>query len=124
MFFVYYFTRGYLVTVLYIRVKLSLSRRDAEHFSANMGAQTIPSSVFFVFIFCVIIFGRFEARAFFGVCLRANRNLLCLTSTVLSFPCPVFCCRSRVSSLQQPPAPSADCVSCHCAQGCAVNLGR
>ena len=60
MFFVYYFTRGYLVTVLYIRVKLSLSRRDAEHFSANMGTQTIPS-VFFAFIFCVVIFSWFEA---------------------------------------------------------------
>ena len=37
MFFVYYLTRRYLVTVLYVRVKIDLARKDSENFSGNMG---------------------------------------------------------------------------------------
>ncbi len=36
-FFVYYVTRRYLVTVLYVRVKLDMARKDSESFSSNMG---------------------------------------------------------------------------------------
>ena len=36
-FFIYYVTRRYLVTVLYVRVKVDMARKDSEHFSGNMG---------------------------------------------------------------------------------------
>lgn len=36
-FFVYYVTRRYLVTVMYVRVKLDMERKDSENFSGNMG---------------------------------------------------------------------------------------
>eukprot|EP01052_Picozoa_sp_SAG31_P007940 SAG31_NODE_389_length_16370_cov_4.517915_16_plen_97_part_00 len=38
LFFAYYFTRGYLVTLLYIQVKRSIAERDdAQHFASNLG---------------------------------------------------------------------------------------
>jgi hypothetical protein len=36
-FFIYYVTRRYLVTVLYVRVKVDMARKDSESFSSNMG---------------------------------------------------------------------------------------
>lgn len=37
LFFMYYFLRGYVVTLLYIRVKLDTPKAEAENFSGNMG---------------------------------------------------------------------------------------
>lgn len=37
MFFLYYFIRGYVVTILYVRVKVAMPKKQAEAFSSNMG---------------------------------------------------------------------------------------
>ena len=54
-FVVYYVTRRYLVTVLYVRVKLNMPRKDSEDFSSNMGlagqiGAIVANGVLFVII--------------------------------------------------------------------------
>ena len=55
LFFVYFFLRGYIVTVLYVRIKMGMPRGDAEHFTSSMGASGQAGAVFANVVLFVLI---------------------------------------------------------------------
>lgn len=60
LYFVYFFLRGYVVTVLYIWVKTRMQRAEAEHFTGTMGNSGQAGAFFAnILLFLLVQFGDF-----------------------------------------------------------------
>ena len=55
MFLMYYAFRGYVVTALYVRVKVAMPRKQAEGFTANMGLCAQMGSLIGCFTVFVVV---------------------------------------------------------------------